>query len=162
MIKNISFHTRDLGTICYGAGQGMGLYTSWASLAITNHYLVKLAAFLVGKPNFSDYLVLGDDVVIAGNDVAEKYSSLLVMIGVGVRPIKSVQPSHLQAAEFASKFIVMGKNLSPLPVGLILQSDILRKFRFLDSLLARLSELDNETLDLQSFMALLFPSNTLK
>jgi hypothetical protein len=84
-----------------------------------NHVLVRIAALQTGHPNFRDYLVLGDDVVIAGKDVAVRYLELIKNLGVKVSPTKSVFPSRLLGLEFASKLIRKDGNISPLPIGLL-------------------------------------------
>lgn len=106
--------------IYYGVGQGIGLYSSWALLAALNHTLVRLAAASVGFKNFKDYLVLGDDIVIARKEVALSYKSLLERIGVGISAPKRVFPSTLIGLEFASRLFSEGKDYSPLPVGELL------------------------------------------
>jgi len=40
-------------------------------LALTHHVVVKAAALKVGKTNFSDYAILGDDIVIKDEEVAD-------------------------------------------------------------------------------------------
>lgn len=63
-------NTNERIMVKYATGQPMGLYSSWAALAITNHILVRLAAYRLGFNKFSDYLVLGDDIVIFSPQVA--------------------------------------------------------------------------------------------
>lgn len=48
----------------YARGTPMGLLTSWAAFALTHHALICYCAFEEGFETFSDYAVLGDDVVI--------------------------------------------------------------------------------------------------
>lgn len=66
----------------YTCGQPMGALTSWASMALLHHALVLFAAVRAGVVSwpypltFRDYLVLGDDVVIASKPVAEAYLAL--------------------------------------------------------------------------------------
>lgn len=112
----------DSRPLYYNTGQGMGLYSSWASLAFTNHAIVKLSAHEVGLHHFEDYLVLGDDVVIANKEVSEKYLQIITDLGVSIRIPKSVVPMNgLSGAEFASRLFVQGKDLRPLPLGPILE-----------------------------------------
>jgi hypothetical protein len=68
-------------------------------LALTHHVIVRVAALQAGKVNFSNYLVLGDDVVIADGDVAEKYLAVMTHLGVSINLSKSVISSKF--AEFA-------------------------------------------------------------
>lgn len=52
---------------------------------------------------FDRYAVLGDDVVIADQQVAEKYAECLKGLGVTISHQKSLI-SHSGAAEFAKRF----------------------------------------------------------
>jgi hypothetical protein len=79
----------------------MGAYSSWAMLAITHHVIVRMAAMKVGLKGFSDYAVLGDDVVICNDDVAAQYLILMETLGLNINLSKSVQSKDF--AEFAKR-----------------------------------------------------------
>jgi len=68
-------------------------------LALTHHVIVRIAALRSGYKNFSDYCILGDDVVIANDKVALEYTSLMSSLGVLINPSKSVESSDFM--EFA-------------------------------------------------------------
>lgn len=91
-------------TVHYAAGQPMGAYTSWAVFALSHHFLIQFSAYQAfGTLKwFEDYALLGDDVVIANNDVAEKYLLLLRAIGVEVGLAKSLI-SRRGVFEFAKR-----------------------------------------------------------
>lgn len=127
--------------ISYAVGQGIGLYSSWASLALTHHIIIRHSAFLAGKPGFEDYLVLGDDVVIADKEVASNYVKVITGLGVKISLSKSILPGKFSGVEFASKLIVGNLNLSPLPLGLILRSDVPRKLSLLSHITTRIIQL---------------------
>jgi hypothetical protein len=55
----------------------MGALSSWAMLALTHHYIIRIAARRVGLSDFTHYAVLGDDVVIANDLVAASYHTLV-------------------------------------------------------------------------------------
>jgi len=77
--------------LLYGAGQPMGAYSSWAILALTHHVLVQVAAARAGwKEWFPFYALLGDDVVIAHEGVANEYYSLITHLGVEINLSKSI------------------------------------------------------------------------
>lgn len=97
----------------YAVGQPMGAYSSWAMLALTHHTIVKLAALRVGISNFTDYCVLGDDVVIANDLVASEYYNLMKLLGVSINLSKSVQSKDF--AEFAK--VWKGPNVQITPIG---------------------------------------------
>lgn len=115
----------------YSVGQGIGLYSSWAILALTQHYLVKISAYITKNENlnFSDYVVLGDDIVIANKEVAIQYMELLQLLGVEVSQPKSIVPAEgHRGIEFASKLFHNGEELSPLPFGLVLEGGTISLF----------------------------------
>lgn len=85
--------------IRYSVGQPMGAYSSWAMLALTHHIIVLEAARLAGISHFKDYAVLGDDIVIYNDAVAEQYLSLMNNLGVSINLGKSVISKDF--AEFA-------------------------------------------------------------
>jgi hypothetical protein len=68
----------------YEVGQPMGAYSSWAMLALTHHIVVLLAAKLAGVKNFTSYALLGDDIVINHDVVAENYVHLMSTLGVSI------------------------------------------------------------------------------
>jgi len=91
----------------------MGAYSSWAMLALTHHVIVKVSALRVGMPNFKDYCILGDDVVIRNSKVAQEYFDLMKSLGVSINLSKSVNAYAF--AEFAKRW--EGPNVSITPIG---------------------------------------------
>lgn len=133
------FHSKQFGAVRYLTGQGMGIYSSWTMMAITHHALVRLAADMRGKGGaFEDYLLLGDDLVIADKEVAECYIKIITDLGVGISMIKSVigNDTHL-GVEFASQYLLGAENLSPLPIGLIHEGTTEALFSLWDTLWER-------------------------
>lgn len=101
MMVGEPFVFRNL-SIRYATGQPMGLYSSWTVFALTHHLFIQYAADSVGIRHFTDYRVLGDDVVIRNNRVALEYLRLLDLIGVEVSKDKTlVSPNSF---EFAKRF----------------------------------------------------------
>jgi len=97
----------------YTRGQPMGAYSSWASLAWVHHFLVQLAYLEVGGQEFFlDYLVLGDDLVIANKEVAAAYLQLCEAFGITVGLAKSFTSVGL--INFANKTYWKSDNVSPL------------------------------------------------
>jgi hypothetical protein len=97
----------------YSVGQPMGALSSWGMLALTHHYVVRLASRRVGLPAFEDYAILGDDVVIANKSVALAYHSIMVeILGVSINASKSLISEH--SFEFAKRLITKGVEVSPL------------------------------------------------
>lgn len=107
---------RKYETVKYAVGQPMGALSSWAMLALTHHAIVQFAAFRRGwRSWFTDYAVLGDDIVIANNAVAAEYVSIMKEIGVDIGFHKSVMSNNL-SLEFAKRFFYRGKEVTPFPL----------------------------------------------
>jgi len=81
-------------------------------LAISHHALVRIAANRIGKSNFSDYALLGDDIVIADEQVASIYHDLMTRIlGVEINLSKSLISSD--SFEFAKRLVTTKGEVSP-------------------------------------------------
>jgi hypothetical protein len=90
-------------------------------LAITHHVIVKSAAIRVGIKDFRDYCVLGDDIIIADDKVAEEYLNLMSTLGLKVNRQKSVE--SFRFSEFAKNLIGYNNiDYTPIGAGLILQT----------------------------------------
>jgi hypothetical protein len=116
--------------VCYAVGQPMGAYASWAALAMAHHLLLRYLAHRHRCP--CEYVVLGDDVVIADKVLAEAYRNALTSLGVTISLGKSVTPEKSlvadSSAEFAKRLIRSGKDITPLPVELFYEVFILHQW----------------------------------
>jgi hypothetical protein len=87
------FHNPLTGKgVYYRAGQPMGAYTSWAVFALCHHILVRVAAHNCGYRDFgfSQYVILGDDIIIWGDhSVAKEYQRLKMCLGVEISAPKT-------------------------------------------------------------------------
>jgi hypothetical protein len=94
----------------YACGQPMGAYSSWCAMALTHHYLVRLAAINVGIPHFTAYALLGDDLVIANAAVATEYRRLLLVLDMPV----SEEKTHVSddTYEFAKRWVHKGDEIT--------------------------------------------------
>jgi len=94
----------------YACGQPMGAYSSWCAMALTHHYIVRLAAVRVGIPHFRDYALLGDDLVIANAAVAAEYRNLLSILDMPVSEAKT----HVSedTYEFAKRWVHKGEEIT--------------------------------------------------
>lgn len=106
----------------YSVGQPMGSYSSWAVFTLTHHYAVQYAAYLCGYNLFEDYILLGDDIVIKNNRVAQRYIALMTKWGVDI----SKNKTHVSkdTYEFAKRWICNESEISPLPLKGISQNYI--------------------------------------
>lgn len=103
----------------YSVGQPMGAYSSWAMLALTHHVIVQVCAQRVGVNNFTNYAVLGDDIVINHDGVASEYLRLMELLGLSINLGKSI--ISCDTVEFAKRWKTSeGIDYSPIGPGLIL------------------------------------------
>jgi len=106
--------------IKYSVGQPMGAYSSWAMLALTHHVIIRCAALKCGISDFTNYLVLGDDVVIADDNVSIEYLKIMKDLGLEINLSKSMISKN--GCEFAKKWIINQHDFSPLGAKLLLQA----------------------------------------
>lgn len=102
-------------TVRYTRGQPMGALSSWASLAIVHHVIVQMAAYEAGFTQttwFDEYVVLGDDICIANERVADCYLDICKRFDITVGIAKSLI-SREGLLEFASQRILNSHNVSP-------------------------------------------------
>lgn len=100
-------------TFRYVRGQPMGALSSWPAMALVHHAVVQFSAYLVGwRVWFPDYLVLGDDIVIANEAVADTYVKVVSDLGIVVGLAKSFV-SRKGFGNFAGRSFIGGTDLSP-------------------------------------------------
>ena len=105
----------DGSFVTYETGQPMGAYSSWASFAISHHLVVKLAGYRLGYEDFSDYILLGDDIVIGGEAVAMEYKKIMTKeIGVDISDYKTLVSNNTY--EFAKRLFHKGVEVSAIQV----------------------------------------------
>nr|UJT32089.1 RNA-dependent RNA polymerase [Botrytis cinerea mitovirus 10] len=105
----------------YSVGQPMGGLSSWAGLAITHHWIMQAVSLRCSR-KFSNlslvtwedrYEVLGDDIVIFDENLAQEYLIFMRELGVGINLTKSLSKSS-DTFEFAKRTISRGVNISGL------------------------------------------------
>lgn len=99
-------------------GQALGYYGSWSLFALSHHYIVWLAAWRVQPKRaspFRDYALLGDDILIADEEVAREYSKILEQLDVSISLPKSIIYRN-GTMEFAKRYWTksMSVDLSPI------------------------------------------------
>jgi hypothetical protein len=101
--------------LLYGTGTPMGAYSSWASTTLAHHFVVWKACQLA-KVSWRElhYALLGDDIVIANKEVAERYIGLIKGLGVEVSDSKTHVSEYLY--EFAKRWVYKGDEISPFPL----------------------------------------------
>jgi hypothetical protein len=87
-------------TVRYEVGQPMGAYSSFASLALTHHVIIRIAALQSGvDPKKLLYAVLGDDGAMANRKVAKQYKLIFNLLGMTINPIKGFDGTVLEFAK---------------------------------------------------------------
>jgi hypothetical protein len=104
----------------YAAGQPMGTLSSWASFALAHHVVVQMAARIAGYDGlFTGYALLGDDIVIFDESVAEEYRILMTELGVTINDSKSINGPGI--AEFAKRVFRSGTEVTGVSGALVAQ-----------------------------------------
>jgi len=96
-------------------GQPLGAYSSWPAFTLSHHGIIQYSAQRAGLSRtkwFSDYAILGDDVIIGHSATAELYKDLVKLQGVKISPHKSII-SNNGSCEFAKRFLWKGIDVSP-------------------------------------------------
>lgn len=109
--------------LMYSVGQPIGAYSSWAMLAFVHHALVQWA-WVKAEGTFTwfeDYRILGDDVVIANEMVAQHYLAIMQDLGVEISIPKSLI-SDRGVSEFAKRIFGPEGEYSGIPWGLLSES----------------------------------------
>jgi hypothetical protein len=101
--------------VIYARGNPMGAYSSWSAFVLAHHFLVFIACKQGGVDwKGCPYILLGDDIVIANDLVAENYKSLLQRLDIPFSKEKSHRSPYL--FEFAKRFVHDGTEISPFPL----------------------------------------------
>jgi len=88
----------------YSVGQPMGAKSSWPMFTLSHHIVVQCAALRAGwVKRFDSYILLGDDIVINNDKVAEKYIEIMKELGVETSESKTHVSSDTY--EFAKRWI---------------------------------------------------------
>lgn len=118
--------------VYYNTGQPMGAYSSWSAFTMTHHLVVFAASQRAGKPaSWSNYALLGDDIVIADESVANEYRLILKDLNVPI----SEQKSHVSKDtwEFAKRWFHKGQEVTPFPLAGLME--VAKKYYLLLELL---------------------------
>jgi len=108
------------GSFHYAVGQPMGALSSWAMLALTHHFIVQCSAWLSKTTPvgvwYTNYALLGDDLVVGDSAVKAKYLEILKSLGMEVNVHKSIISETGRCMEFAKRTIYLGTDVSPIPL----------------------------------------------
>ena len=118
--------------IVFRTGQPLGYYGSWSLFSLSHHCMVWMAAANVDEKYkyqpFTDYALLGDDIVVTNPLVAKEYKRIMLNLGLSISEGQSLS-SKDGSFEFAKQFWVKrGQiNLSPLSAPAVF-SEIIYRF----------------------------------
>lgn len=105
------------GQLRYAVGQPMGMLSSWAAMAITNHAIINYSK----TERF--YAVIGDDMAIASKSGTEKYEKVLEELGMEISIEKSVLSTpENNLGEIAKRLFIDGAEISPIPPDILIKS----------------------------------------
>lgn len=102
-------------SVCFTTGTPLGSLSAWGIFTLLHHLLIQQAAYLTDRKLrwFSNYAILGDDLVIGDYQVAKQYRRILKWLGVGISQEKSLRSIN-GSLEFASRFIYRSVDVSPI------------------------------------------------
>lgn len=104
----------------YEVGQPMGALSSFNMLGLTHHMIVQISALRAGfKGWFTGYALLGDDIVITNQLVADQYSIIMSDLGMDINPHKSLISTEI--CEFAKRIVSVDSEYTPLGPKHVLQ-----------------------------------------
>jgi len=98
----------------YSVGQPMGCLSSWAGLAITHHWIMQLCSYLVTDSwDWEErYEILGDDIVIFDEELANTYLQVMEWLGLDINLSKSIISKNKPTFEFAKRTFSGGSLVS--------------------------------------------------
>jgi len=79
-------------------------------MALTHHIIVRIAARREGLYHFHDYTLLGDDIVIRSDAVAQSYKKILDILDMPISLTKTHVSSNTY--EFAKRWVRDGKEIT--------------------------------------------------
>jgi hypothetical protein len=92
------------GTVRWTVGQPMGFGPSFHLAAITHKFILDACAERVGRRSHNKYVVIGDDVAIFDDEIADEYYKVMTALGVDINLEKSL--SSNEVSEFCKKLIL--------------------------------------------------------
>lgn len=109
------FRLADGSDIRYSVGNPMGFYSSWASFALSHHFVVFWCCEELNiRWSTAKYVILGDDILIGDDRLGELYRTKILSLGVEISEQKSF--TSTEVCEFAKRYIFRGEEVSPFPL----------------------------------------------
>jgi len=83
-------------------------------LALTHHMIMQYCSLSLGHIGWCIlYEIVGDDIIIFNKVLAEKYLSVMSLIGVPINATKSVVSERGSVCEFVKRVSLHGKEITP-------------------------------------------------
>jgi hypothetical protein len=104
-----------LNNIRYNVGNPMGFYTSWPLTTLCHHFLIYVCCREIEISwHKANYKLLGDDIIIFDDDLAQKYKELIHLIGMDI----NFQKSHIGNSlfEFGKRLFMPNGEISPFSI----------------------------------------------
>jgi len=138
-------------------GQAMGLGPSFPLFALTHNLLLTGLAYYVGQQPKDSFRVLGDDVIIIGDRLAELYRQILVDYEVPISEAKSFSSNII--GEFAGQVVYRGAIVTPIKWRELTPSNIANLFNDYAKILGKLWIIQNlvRTDLARQFLAAIWP-----
>nr|UPW42257.1 MAG: putative RNA dependent RNA polymerase [Yunnan mito-like virus 53] len=101
--------------ISYSVGNPMGAYSSFASFAVSHHYIVYYCCKELGLPwRKAPYFLLGDDIIIGDDRLSALYKEVISSLGLEFSKLKTYDSPHF--FEFTKRIFWKGSEISPFPI----------------------------------------------
>lgn len=98
--------------ISYKVGTPMGFLSSWGLSTLCHHLMLYICCEKIGKPfSSAEYYLLGDDIIIYDDVLAEEYLKLMNSIGVEISSSKTLISDKIY--EFAKRIFLPNGEVSP-------------------------------------------------
>jgi len=109
------YHKGTQTRVKYETGQPMGAYSSWPVMALQHHSIVHYAGLLVGVNPKGKYVLLGDDIVIADEQLANSYQTVMESeLRVSISKMKTHKSKEM--CEFAKRWYFRGTEITAFPL----------------------------------------------
>jgi len=93
----------------------MGAYSSWATTTLAHHFVMFQACMDCNTPwGEAKYVMLGDDVMIGDDRLAEAYQARIKSLGVEVSSEKTFSSKTI--GEFAKRIFYASEEVTPFPI----------------------------------------------
>lgn len=108
-------------TVTYSCGQPMGAYASWPLCSLAHHLVIEYCGRDI-KNVKSKYRMIGDDVIITNELMAQRYQEVIEALGVSInygKTVTSPKGDRHSSAEVAKQLFYNGRTLTPLTPGIM-------------------------------------------